>query len=439
MNFSINKIKDHEAELTVTLNKEDLISYIKKAEDILVKEYKSDGFRPGKVPKDIIRKKIGESVIKEEALSLAVESSLSKSIIDSGLSVIDQSDFKIKENSPEKLLYSVKLVIVPEIKLGDYKNLDVKSARVIVTKEEVDAVLGEIALSRVTLKDVERPAQQGDRVELDFEVKDGGVLIEGGKSENHPVVLGENKFVPGFEPEIIGLKKGDQKKFSLKIPADYYQKSIAGKSVDFDVLVKQVQERIIPQVNDELAISLGKFGSKEELEQNIMQGLVLEKENKEKERVRLLLLKQITSTSEIKPPTLLVDRRLDGMIQDLDAELHQRGMELGLYLAHVKKTQDDLRRDWKDKAEEQVRFDLITKFIAQKESLNVDEDEIEQEAQAALQQYMAMMSGQGGGEAGQDILKDMDTDKLRRRIATALLNEKVLNFLEQNNNISKTN
>ena len=96
MNFSINKIKDHEAELTVTLDKEDLISYIKKAEDILVKEYKSDGFRPGKVPKDIIRKKIGESVIKEEALSLAVESSLSKSIIDSGLSVIDQSDFKIK-------------------------------------------------------------------------------------------------------------------------------------------------------------------------------------------------------------------------------------------------------------------------------------------------------------------------------------------------------
>ncbi len=302
MTFAAKNLKDSQIELIVDLNKEDLVSYAIAAEKVLAKELKIEGFRVGKAPKEMVRKTLGEQAIKEEALNLAVQKSLAQALDEQKLNVLDQTDFKIKENSADRLVFAVKLLVFPEVKLGDYKGLSIVKNSVAVTEAEVNNVLGDIVKSRTVLKEVERPAKLGDRVEVDFEVKDRGALVEGGKSENHPVVLGENKFMPGFEERLVGLKAGSKKEFSLKVPADYYQKSIAGKNLDFRVSLKKVQEVTVPRIDDELAKSLGRFTSRADLAANIKEGIVMEKEAKEKERVRSATLKEIASKTKVEVP-----------------------------------------------------------------------------------------------------------------------------------------
>ena len=442
MTFSTKTLKDSQVELTVTLDREDLVSYALEAEKGLAKQVKLEGFRPGKAPKEMVRKALGEQAIKEEALNLAVQSSLVKALAEQKLDILDQSDFQIKENVSDKLVFVLRIAVFPEVKLGAYKDLSIKKNLVVVSEAEINGILEEIVKSRTVLKEVARPAQMGDRVEVDFEVRDPSMgsgpaaIIEGGKSENHPITLGENKFMPGFETQIVGLKSGEKKNFSLKVPADYYQKTIAGKDIDFEVVLKKVQVATAPKIDNELVRSLGRFSSRADLEANIKEGLTMEKEQKEKERVRLMILKEITGKTEIKVSPALVEKRLDSMIQGFDNELHQKGMELGLYLAHIKKTQEDLRREWQGRAEEQVKFDLIVRTIAKEEDLKVSDEEVGQELQAVLQQYMVAGEPEGGPGPGPEALQNIDPEQLKTRIRGVLLNEKVFEFLEKHTKFS---
>ena len=404
--------------------------YTAETEKRLAKEIKVEGFRPGKAPKEIARKKIGEQAIREEALNLAVQASLAKILSKERLDIMEQSELKIKENSADKLIYQIILTVFPEVRLGEYNDLAVKINPVSVNEAEVKNVLQEIVASRAILREVRRPARLGDRVEVDFTVKDHGVLIEGGKSENHPVILGENNFIPGFESQIVGLEAGEKKNFSLKVPTDYYQKSIAGKELDFEVALKRVEEKTVPKLDDDFVKSLGRLGSLKELEGNIKQGLTLEKEAKEKERVRLVILKEIADKTKVETPALLIEKRLDSMIQGLDNELHEKSMELGLYLAHIKKTQDDLRREWRGKAEEQTKMGLVARAIAKEEKIKVSEEEINGELELVLQQYMTR-GGPDGGPGGPEIMQNLDPQQMKNKIHDVLLNEKVFEFLEK--------
>ncbi|MBI2670293.1 MAG: trigger factor [Candidatus Yanofskybacteria bacterium] len=430
MTFSTKNLKNSQVELIIDLNKDDLLLYAVETEKRLAREIKVEGFRPGKAPKEMVRKKIGEQAIREEALNLAVKSSLAKILSEEKLDVMEQSDFKIKENSADKLIYQIILTVFPEIKLGGYKDLAVKRNPVSVNEAEVKNVLQEIVVSRTILKEVKRPAQLGDRVVVDFTVKDQGVLIEGGKSENHPVTLGENNFIPGFESQIIGLEAGEKKNFSLRVPMDYYQKSIVGKELDFEVALKRVEEKTVPKLDDDFVKSLGHFGSLKELEVNVKQGLTLEKETKEKDRVRLAILKQIVDKTRVEMPMSLIEKRLDSMIQGLDNELHEKGMELGLYLAHIKKTQDDLRYEWRGKAEEQAKMSLVARAIAKEEKIKVSEEEINGELELVLQQYVTR-GRPDGGPSGPEIMQNLDPEQTKNKIRDVLLNEKVFEFLEK--------
>jgi len=432
MTFTAEKLPDSKIKLVVSLDKKDLLSCVEEAEKRLAHDVKLEGFRPGKAPKDMVRKAVGEEKIREEALQLAVQLSLTKAMADEKLEVLNRVGFEIKENTPEKLVYWATFLIFPELVLGEYEGLGIKRNAVAVSDAEVKKILDEVLKSRTVFNEVKRPVRMGDRVEVDFTVKNDGAVIEGGKSENHPIILGDNKFVPGFEEQIIGMEKGGTKRFSLKVPADYYQKTIAGKELDFEVVVKRVEDKIVPKLDDEFAKSVGNFHSLKELEASVSQGLTLEKETKEKDRVRLAILEKIASATEVKVPLELIENRLDAMLRDLDSELHQKGMELGLYLAHIKKTQDELRCDWRPKAELQAKMGLIARTIAKKENLSVAEEEVNQELQIVLQQYI--MSGQNG--AGPEALQNIDPEGLKGKIRDTLLNEKVFEFLEKKNVIA---
>ncbi|KKS25151.1 MAG: Trigger factor [Candidatus Yanofskybacteria bacterium GW2011_GWA1_44_21] len=422
MEATYNKIDSTILEATVELGKDDLAEYVDKAESELGRDLEIDGFRKGKVPKDQIRKSIGPEKIREVALDLAIKGSLAECLQKQEYELIDATEFKIIENSPQKLVYKVKLAIYPDVAVADFSDFKVSPDPVEINDAEIDETLETIRNSRARLIEKDGPAESGDRVEVDFEVCLDGKPIEGGISKNHPVVLGGKSFMPGFEDNIIGMKKNEEKKFSLVAPADYYHKEIAGKKLDFTVNLNLIQKTELPDVTDDFVKTLGDFDGVESLKRNIREGLEVEKRSKERQRVRLKILDYIIGQNKFDVPEILLNRQLDRMIEGFDGDLHRNGLELGPYLAHIGKTQDDLRQEWRKDAERQVKISLVIQAMAKKEKLKPSESEVEGAIQEAIQ--TATLRG--------EIDKNMplNLEAIRENISSALLNEKVLQYLE---------
>src|SRR3989344_5549405 len=410
-------------ELEVELNKEELKEYLEKASENLSQAISIAGFRPGKVPFEVLRKEIGDQKILEEALEIAVVSSLAKATQKEKLEVMASSELKILANTADQLCYSVKLMLYPEVKLGEYKNLKLHKKKVEVEESEIKEAIQYILKSRATYQDYTGPAENGYHLEIDFEVATDDQPIEGGKSENHPFVLGKGNFIPGFEEQLLGLKKGEAKEFSLEAPKDYYQKNLAGKRLDFKIKVKSVKTVTVPELNNDFIKSLGHFESEEELRKNIIEGIRAEKEQKETEHFRIEILNKVDVGSKIEVPEKIVEQQLDAMITNFDHNLHAQGMELSLYLAHLKKSQDDLRKEWRGQAEKQIRQSLILRQVGRQEEIKVGEEEIEQAAGSLVMRYVAQ---------GQDQSK-VNIEEGKQQAGEAIFREKIFQFLEIEN------
>ncbi len=245
--------------------------------------------------------------------------------------------------------------------------------------------------------------------------------MEGGESKNHPVILGDNRFIPGFEKELEGMKAGEEKEFSLKVPADWPRENLVNKDLDFRVKINLVQERDIPEPSDEFAKSLGNFESLDKLKQNIKEGLFTEKELREKERIRMELIEKVAKDSQIDIPEILIENELEKMIGELEHNVLSMGLEFDRYLREIKKTTEDLKKEWRNQAEKRVKIGLVLREIIKKEKIEANEEEITDKANETLKQYP------GIEEAG----KNIDPVRLREYAENVIKNEKAFQLLER--------
>lgn len=421
MNFTSKKTGQDALELLVDLNREDLAGYISDTEAELGKDLEVSGFRKGKVPRDVIRKEIGEASIREAALQSAIQASVDKIVAEQKLDVLEASNLAIKENSAEKLVFSVALKLFPEVILPDLNTIKAERKPVAVDPKEVDDTLETIRSSRAILTDSADPAAKGDRVEVDFEITENGKPIEDGVSKNHPVTIGAGNFVPGFEDQLSGMKKGEHKQFSLTVPSDFANKTIAGKKLDFSVTMQDVKKVALPELTDEFARTLGKFENADQLILDVKDGLLEEKKQKENQRLRLAIINTILEKAKCAAPETMVAAQVESMIQNLDQDLHRHDMELNMYLVKLGKTQDDLRKDWRPEAERQVKMGLVLHAIAHENHIAADPKEVDE----ALNQLAQSVLAQNGADFR------LDLGRLRARIQSELLNEKTLEFLGQ--------
>lgn len=422
MNFTFKKKGIDKIEANVELGKEDLKTYVERAEDEIGAGLEIEGFRKGKVPKDLLRERVGSSKILEVAMETAVRDSLSKVVEEQGFDVLETSQLEIKENSPDRLVYRVLLTISPEIIIPDLTNFKVAHKIVEVEDKEVDDTIESIRASMATFINKEGRAEEGDRIEIDFEASIGGKPIEGGISKNHPLIIGGKSFMPGFEEKLIGVAKGEKRTFSIVAPPDYYRKELASKSLDFVVTINNVQESELPQLDDNFARGIGRFDDLNHLMKSIKEGIKKEKEIKERQRMRLEILDHIIKTTDISIPELLIEQQLDSMVSNLDKDLHKSGLEIGPYLAHLGKTMDELRKGWRDEAGRQIKIALILRAIARKEHLTVEPKEIEAAMKEAMEAAMTR----------EQIEKnDIDLELIRKNVVLAIINEKALMFLEK--------
>jgi trigger factor len=258
-------------------------------------------------------------------------------------------------------------------------------------------------------------------VEVDFDASIAGTPVEGGSSRNHPLIIGGKNFMPGFEEELVGLAAGQTKQFTLTAPTEYYEQSLAGKTIDFSVTVRRVQAVLKPAADDAFARSLGQFTDLAQLRANVHDGLLREKNAAERQRIRLAILDAIISATTVPAPVHLCERELDQMVHRFEHDLRDRGMELSMYLARIKKTQEQLRTEWMPQAERQVRIMLILRALARSQNIAVDQQELESQMNAAITEMVR------SGQATED---QVDPERVRTALSERILTEKTLGFLE---------
>ncbi|MEK7520319.1 MAG: trigger factor [Patescibacteria group bacterium] len=380
------------------------------------------GFRAGKVPYDVLKQHIGAARIFEEAAYAVIEKKYRAIVEANDLRTVGQPKIEItKLADGNPLSFRMTVAVIPDITLPDYRTIaaEVHKERqpAVVSDADLADTLSWIRKSRRKEALVARPAAQGDMVLTDFEIRSGGVKIEGGDSKNHPVILGERRFMNGFEDALIGATAGDERSFSLTAPEDYQNKGLRGRPLDFSVTVRGVYELELPPLDDAFAQSLGKFENLAALTENIRTGLRAEKKKESDEAARKTLSERIALTVGVDIPDMLVDQEVEKMMRELVQSVEGQGLTFTDYCVHIKKTSDDLAKDFRPQAEVRVKIALALAAIARTEGIAAGDDEVKERAEKFL-----------AHRTNKEVV-GIDRAVLSRYVANIIQNEKVFALL----------
>jgi len=416
MNVSVNKLPKSQVELTIELSQEELKPYIQQAVAEISKESAIAGFRPGKAPYEIVEKQVGAMKIYQQAAEKAIQKTYPQAIIDNKLLTVGPPKIAVEKIAPN----NATAALLPNVKLGDYKKIKEGRKEVGVEAKEVDGTLNNLQKMFGKEKRVSRPVQKGDKVEMDMNTYVDKVPIDGGKSENHPVTVGEGHFIPGFEDNLVGLVEGQTKEFQLKFPKEYHRKELAGKPVDFKVKMKSVFEIEKPDLDDNFAKTAGKFEKLDDLRRQIEKNIHQEKTAKEQQRWELAVIEQIINKSSFDEiPDILVESELHKMLHELEHEVTGQGMKFEDYLSSIKKSKEDLQKEFQPRAVKRVKTAFVLRKIAKEENITVSDEEINTEVERNKQQY----------QNNSEVLKQISRDEYKNYLKSVLRSQKVFEFL----------
>lgn len=389
MNVTKKELPKSQIELLVELSFEELKPFIERGAESISKEVKIEGFRPGKAPYDVLKRKIGEMSILEEAARIAINKTIDQAIKDNVKSEpVGHPEVSIIKLSPENPLeYKVVLAVLPEIKLGDYKNVKVKAVSVEIKDEDVEKVIEQLRESRAQEVIADRVIQEGDKVTADVDMFLDNVPVEGGQGKGTAILIGKNYIIPGFDKNLVGAKKDDVKEFKLKYPEDYHMANLAGRMVEFRVKILEVYSRELPEVNEEFA---GAFGLKnaEELKSNIKKSLEEESKQKEEQKTEIEIIDKILTQAKFGDiPEMLINHEADAMLHDLEHKIAQQGAKFEDYLQSIKKTREQLLLEILPDAVKRVKSALMIREVAIEEKITVNEEEVTAKVEELLKQY----------------------------------------------------
>jgi trigger factor len=420
MNTTVKPLEKSQVELKVTIPYEKVEPFLDRAAEEFSKELHFKGFRPGKAPRKLVESRIGTQALLEEAVNIGMPKFYTDAITKENIEAIGMPKVSVNKLAPDNdIEFTATVSIMPEITLPDYRKITVAKEEKEVGDSDVQKTLDYLQKSRATYNHVEREAQKNDRVTVDFQMKQGNVELEDGNYTDHPVTIGEGQIVKGFEDQLIGLKKDATKTFSITFPNDHFKKEIAGKPVDFTVIMKKVEEVKLPELNDEFAKSLGQFTTLDELKTKLKENIKKEQGDKERERIEKEILEKISEQTKVSMPEVIIESELENAVGEIKQQVESMGGKFADYLVSVKKSEDDLRNDLRPAAKKRAKAGLIIREIAKKEDINATTEEITAEVNKYLLQY------QGNPE----VKKQVTSLEFKEHIDRVLRNRKVLDML----------
>ena len=351
---------------------------------------KIDGFRPGKAPKDVFMKKYGQESLYMDAADICLEIAYTKMIKDNeGLEIVSQPQVDLTTVNESGLEFKFTLTLKPEVKLGKYKDLDVKKEKVEVTKEEIDEAIAEMQNRFAENVIKEGKVENGDIAVIDFEGFKDGTPFDGGKGENYSLKIGSKTFIPGFEEQVIGMEVNEEKEIEVTFPEDYHSEDLKGALVTFKVKVNEIKGIKIPELNKDFYEDLGMEGVNDlkSLEEQIKETIKARKEMNADNKFVDELLEAIAKDTKIDIPEVMINEEVDRMLKQYEENLKMQGITLDLFYQYTSSNEEALREQMKEEGTKRVTFRLMLEQIAKEEKINITDEEVEKEATTLAKKY----------------------------------------------------
>ncbi|MCG7334720.1 trigger factor [Sporosarcina sp. ACRSM] len=390
MSVKWEKQEGNTGTLTVEVPAEEVTAGLDKAFKKVVKQVQAPGFRKGKMPRQLFEKMYGVESLYNDALDFILPEAYANAVDEAGIEPIDRPEIDIEQMEKGKtLIFKAVVTLKPEVKLGDYKGLEVTRQETEVTDEEIEEQLKDRqkAFAEMVVKE-DGAVENGDTVKLDFEGFVDGEAFEGGKAEQYDLEIGSGSFIPGFEEQLVGLKQGEEKDVEVTFPEEYHAAELAGKPAVFKVKIHEIKAKEVPELDDELAKEIDEeVESLEALRVKLKEKTAEEKKSASETALRDDLVEAAARNAEVDIPEVMIDTEVDRMLGEFEQRLQMQGMNLELYFQFSGQDEAALRAQMKDDAQNRVRVSLVLEAIGKAENVEVSEEEINAELEKMSEQF----------------------------------------------------
>ncbi len=423
MSIKVEKTENtNELKLTFNIAAELFDDGMKKVYSKTAKYFNIPGFRKGKAPMKLVERTYGTEIFYEDTFNEIVPEIFDKEVEENKLEIVSKPEIEIVQMEKGKeLIFTAIVQVKPEVKLGKYKGIALKKVEYNVTDEDIEHELGHMADKNSRLVSIENePVADKDIAVIDFEGFVDGVAFEGGKAENHELEIGSKTFIPGFEEQLIGMKIDEEKEINVKFPEDYFSADLAGKDATFKVKVHDIKRKELPTLDDEFAKDVSEFDTIEELKNSIKEKLETENANKVKLETEENAIQKVCDATEIDIPKAMITTEIDNMLKEIETRLSYQGLTMEQYLKVIEKTESDIRKEYEEEAQKNVKGRLVLEAIAKAENIDATEDEISEKVKEMYQGY------------GKDTEELMKNENLINYIKNNMKLEKAIKFIVDN-------
>jgi trigger factor len=389
MNVTVTPAPRSSISVRVELPPEKLDSAIAEAVRHLSQRTKIHGFRPGKAPRAVVERVVGSEALLEEAMDHLVQRAYRDALVEHQILPLAQADVKVEQGEEGKpVIFTATVAVRPEVQLGDYRDFKFGPEIETIDEPKVQKVIDELRDQNASLAPVEeRGARNGDYAVIGYTGTRDGVPFEGGSAERMPLILGDERLIPGFEAELVGLKPTDAKGFDITFPDDYPEESLRRQKAHFEVEMKELREKILPAEDDDFARSLGAFADLDALRTEIKARLERNALDKARHEFADKIIEYATANATLELPDILVEQEVEIMHDELRGTLARQGIDEESYLKVVEKTEADLHADFRPRAEKRVKVLLVLSKVAEEEGVEIADRDVEAEVARATERY----------------------------------------------------
>lgn len=389
MKVNLEKIEKNIVSLEVEVDAEKFDAALNKAIQKVAKNVNIPGFRKGKAPKAIIERHVGKDYLKEEALDIILPEVYPEAVAEAKIEPIDRPQVEVTQVEEGKpLIFKATVEVKPEVELGEYIGLEVEREEKEITEADLDTELQALRERHAQVVNLEEgEAELKDVAVIDFEGFHEGVAFEGGAGTDYSLELGSGSFIPGFEEQLVGAKIGETKDVNVTFPEQYHSEQLAGQAAVFKVTVKGLKRKELAELNDEFAKDVSEFETLQELKDDILNRLKGAAKQDADFRLKDLLVDKAVDASTVELPEILVQNKIESMVNNFSQRLSMQGMKLEDYLKYTNTDLETIKTEYRPAAEKGAKTDLVLEAIAAKENIDVTPEEFSEKIDEMAAQY----------------------------------------------------
>jgi trigger factor len=384
------KIEKNTMSLEIEVEQEEVAKAMQQAYKKLVKKVNIPGFRKGKAPQSVLENFVGKGALLEEAAEIMITPNYAAAVQETGIEPIDRPNVEVLQLDDNKpFTFKVKVDVKPEVELGEYKGIKVEKPNYPVTEEDVNKELEKLQQRYAKLLELgeDDSIQDGDIANISYQGFVDGVQFEGGTSEDHNLGIGSGSFIPGFEEQLIGAKINEIRDVKVTFPEEYHSEELAGKEALFKVEVKGIKRKEVAPMDDEFAKDVSEFETLDELKKDIQTRMEENSAKRAENEAKNEILTKVVEAATVEIPEVMINRRIQNMISELNDNLSRQGLQLEQYCQFTNTSMEQLSEQYRPQAERTVKADLVLEQIAKENELEVSEEEINQELEKMAKQY----------------------------------------------------